>query len=135
MEIRPVTGEANEKAFESVLHYCFQGDISESMADIAQAIDACFVRRANGVFNVADDEPTPPGEPIAFAASLLGVAPPPLTPFAEAAKTMSPMALSFYQDNRRAENARMKCELGVTLRYPSYRDGLGALYAEMRAAS
>ena len=104
------------------------------VADIAQAIEAAFSRRAAGIFNVADDEPSSPGDPIAFAASLLGVAPPPLVPFAEAAKTMSPMALSFYQDNRRAENARMKRELGVTLRHPTYRDGLRALHAELRAA-
>jgi dTDP-4-dehydrorhamnose reductase len=103
------------------------------VADIVQAIDAVFGRRASGVFNVADDEPSPPGDPIAFAAALLGAAPPPLMPFAEAAKTMSPMALAFYQDNRRAENARMKRELGVTLRYPTYRDGLRALHAEMRS--
>ena len=47
------------------------------VADIAQAIDAAFARAASGIFNVADDEPTPPGDPIAFAAQLLGVAPPP----------------------------------------------------------
>jgi len=103
------------------------------VADIAQAIDAAFGRRAAGIFNVADDEPSPPGDPIAFAAALLGAAPPPLVPFAEAAKTMSPMALGFYRDNRRAENARMKRELGVTLRYPTYREGLQVLHAEMRS--
>jgi nucleoside-diphosphate-sugar epimerase len=104
------------------------------VADIAQAIDAAFARRARGVFNVADDEPCPPGDPIAFAAELLQAAAPPLVPFSEAAKTMTPMALSFYRDNRRAENARMKRELGVVLRYPTYREGLRALLAEMNAA-
>lgn len=105
------------------------------VADIAQAIDAAFARRATGIFNVADDEPSPPGDPIAFAADLLGVAPPPLVPFAEAAKTMSPMGVSFYRDNKRVANGRMKREVGVTLRYPTYRDGLRALHAGTRTAA
>ena len=36
------------------------------------------------------------------------------------------MAQSFYADNRRIGNARIKEELGVVLRYPSYREGLRA---------
>ena len=69
----------------------------------------------------------PPGEPLAFAAQLLGRAPPPEVPFAEAAPTMSPLALSFWQDCRRVRNDELKRELGVTLRYPTYREGLRAL--------
>ena len=42
------------------------------VADIAQAIDAAFARRADGIFNVTDDEPTAQGVPIVFAAELLG---------------------------------------------------------------
>jgi dTDP-4-dehydrorhamnose reductase len=99
------------------------------VADIAQAIDAAFTKRANGVFNVTDDEPTPQGVPIAFAAELLAVAPPPEIPFAEAAKEMSPMALSFYRESKRVKNDKLKRELGVSLRYPNYRDGLRALFA------
>jgi nucleoside-diphosphate-sugar epimerase len=99
------------------------------VADIAQAIDAAFMRGANGVFNVTDDEPTPQGVPVAFAAGLLGVAPPPEIAFAQAAKEMSPMALTFYGESKRVKNARLKSELGVRLRYPNYRDGLRALFA------
>jgi hypothetical protein len=99
------------------------------VADIAQAIEAAFMRRANGVFNVTDNEPTPQGVPIAFAADLLGIAPPPEIAFAQAAKGMSPMALSFYGESKRVKNARLKGELGVRLRYPNYRDGLRALFA------
>jgi nucleoside-diphosphate-sugar epimerase len=100
------------------------------VADIAQAIAASFDRNADGVFNVTDDEPTPPGEPIAFAADLLGVAPPPEIPFAEAARTMSPMALSFYGESKRVRNGRIKRDLALaTLIYPSYREGLRALFA------
>jgi nucleoside-diphosphate-sugar epimerase len=95
--------------------------------DIAQAIDAALTQRASGIFNVADDEPCPPGEPLAFAAQLLGRAPPPEVPFAEAAATMSPLALSFWQDCRRVRNDKLKRVLGVNLRYPTYREGLRAL--------
>jgi nucleoside-diphosphate-sugar epimerase len=95
--------------------------------DIAQAIDAAFSRRAHGIFNVADDEPSPPGDPLAFAAKLLGVDPPPEIPFAEGAPSMSPLALSFWQECRRVRNDKLKRELGVTLRYPTYREGLSAL--------
>lgn len=98
------------------------------VGDIAQTIDAAFARSAGGVFNVADDEPCPPGDPIAFAAKLLGREPPPEIPFAQAAPSMSPMALSFWQDCRRVRNGRIKRELGVALDYPTYREGLRALF-------
>ena len=100
------------------------------VGDIAQAIDAAFARRSIGIFNVADDEPTPPADPIVFAAQLLGVAPPPEIPFEQAAPTMSPMALSFWQECRRVKNDKLKRELGVSLRYPTYREGLRALFEE-----
>jgi nucleoside-diphosphate-sugar epimerase len=98
------------------------------VADIAQAIDAAFTQRASGIFNVADDEPTPAGDPIVFAAQLMGVEPPPEIPFAQAEPTMSPMALSFWQECRRVRNDKLKRELGVHLRYPTYREGLKALF-------
>jgi nucleoside-diphosphate-sugar epimerase len=84
------------------------------------------------VYNLCDDDPAPPAEVTEFACALLGVEPPPLVPFAEAAKTMSPLALSFWADDRRVSNARIKEELGVVLRYPDYRTGLAALAATMR---
>lgn len=100
------------------------------VADIAQAIEAAFARRAGGVFNVTDDEPTPPADPIAFAAQLMGREPPPEIPFAQAASTMSEMALSFWQECRRVRNDKIKRELGIALRYPTYREGLRALFEE-----
>jgi nucleoside-diphosphate-sugar epimerase len=105
------------------------------VADIAQAIDAAFARRANGAFNVTDDEPTPQGTPMAFAAELLGVTPPPEIPFAQAAKSMSPMALSFYGESKRVRNDKLKRELGVILRYPTYREGLRTLFASHQGRS
>ncbi|MGB7076926.1 MAG: SDR family NAD(P)-dependent oxidoreductase, partial [Xanthobacteraceae bacterium] len=98
--------------------------------DIAQAIDAALAGGASGIVNVADDEPSPPAEPLAFAAQLLGVPPPPEVPFEWAAPTMSPLALSFWQECRRVRNDKLKRELGVILRYPTYREGLRALLAE-----
>jgi nucleoside-diphosphate-sugar epimerase len=105
------------------------------VADIAQAIEAAFERGADGVFNVTDDDPTPQGVPVTFAAELLGVAPPPEIPFAEAARSMTPMGLSFYGESKRVRNVRLKRELGVTLRYPSYREGLRTLFAAGDARS
>jgi nucleoside-diphosphate-sugar epimerase len=99
------------------------------VADIAQAIDAAFANTAGGVFNVADDEPSPPADPIVFAAQLLGREPPPEVPFAEAEPSLSPMALSFWQDCRRVKNDKLKRELGVKLQFPTYREGLRALFA------
>jgi nucleoside-diphosphate-sugar epimerase len=99
------------------------------VADIAQAIDAAFARKDGGVFNVADDEPSAPGDPLAFAAQLLGRDPPPEVPFEEAAPSLSPMALTFWQECRRVRNDKLKRELGVSLLYPTYREGLRALLA------
>lgn len=85
------------------------------------------------IYNVCDDEAAAPAEVTAFACRLLGVPPPPLIPFETAAASMSAMALSFWRDNRRVDNARMKRELGVRLRYPTYREGLNALAAMQEA--
>jgi nucleoside-diphosphate-sugar epimerase len=105
------------------------------VGDIAQAIDAAFTHRASGIFNVADDEPSPPGEPVTFAAQLLGVAPPPEVAFEVAAPTMSPMALSFWQECRRVHNDALKRTLGVRLLYPTYREGLRALWAARQVSA
>ena len=91
--------------------------------DIAQAIEAALAQHADGVFNVADDEPAPPSEQIAFAAGLLGIAPPPEVPYARAHELLSPFALGFYNGCIRARNDKLKSVLGVELRYPSYREG------------
>jgi nucleoside-diphosphate-sugar epimerase len=97
------------------------------VADIAQAIDAAFDRRADGIFNITDDEPSPPGDPIVYAAKLLGLEPPPEISFDQARSSMSEMAASFYLDVKRVSNVKLKTVLGVKLRYPTYREGLSAL--------
>ena len=80
------------------------------------------------IYNVCDDEAAPPEAVVAYAAELLGLPPPPLVPFEEAG--LSAMARSFYDDNKRVSNARIKSELGVALRYPTYREGLNAILRE-----
>jgi nucleoside-diphosphate-sugar epimerase len=96
-------------------------------ADIAGVLMASIERPSrNAIYNVADDEPGPPQDVIAYAAELLGREPPPEVPFDEAEQT--PMARAFYEDNKRVRNARIKTDLGVTLRYPTFRDGLKALF-------
>ncbi len=97
------------------------------VADIAQAIDAAFDRRANGIFNITDDEPSPPGDPIVYAAKLLGLEPPPEISFDQARSRMSEMAASFYLDVKRVSNVKLKTVLGVQPRYATYREGLSAL--------
>jgi dTDP-4-dehydrorhamnose reductase len=82
---------------------------------------------ASGVFNVTDDEPAPPQDIVTYAAGLLGIEPPPLIPWEEAEKTMTPMARSFYLETKRVRNDRIKRDLGVELRFPTYREGLESL--------
>jgi nucleoside-diphosphate-sugar epimerase len=96
------------------------------VADIAQVLRASMARPdPGGIYNLCDDNPAPQQEVMAFACELLGVAPPPLMPFEDA--DLSAMARSFYADNRRVRNDRVKRQLGVTLRYPDYQTGLRAL--------
>ncbi len=99
------------------------------VADIVQAIDACLVRAApGGVYNVTDNEPAPPQDVVTYAAGLLGVEPPPERPFEET--PLTPMQRSFYGENKRVSNARMKRDLGVALAFPTYREGMAALAAQ-----
>ncbi|TCT06535.1 SDR family oxidoreductase [Aquabacter spiritensis] len=98
--------------------------------DIAASILAVVAQRFDGIVNVTDDLPAPPGDPVLFAAGLLGLEPPPAVPFAEAARTMSPMALTFWAGNKRVRNDVLKTRLGVSLAFPTYREGLAALAEE-----
>ena len=97
--------------------------------DICAALRASMTRaRPGAIYNICDDEPAPPQDVVVYAARLLGVEPPPEQAFETA--DLSPMARSFYSDNRRVSNARMKEELGVRLAYPTYREGLTGLLEE-----
>lgn len=98
------------------------------VADIAQAIDAAFAQRADGVFNVTDDEPAAYSDQVLMAAKLLDIDPPKELSMDEARQILTPMALSFYAGCVRVRNDKLKSTLGVRLRYPTYREGLRALF-------
>jgi len=102
--------------------------------DLVAVLRASMARPIPGrVYNVCDDTPAPPDQVIAYACSLLGLPPLPAMPFAEA--DLSPMARSFYADNKRVANGRIKAELGVRLAYPDYRAGLEALLTTIPPAA
>ncbi len=99
------------------------------MDDIATTLLASLDRPRNGaIYNVTDDEPTPPQVVIEHAATLAGLPPPPEVDFETA--DLSPMARSFYGENKRVRNRLIREELGVHLAYPTYREGLAALADE-----
>jgi nucleoside-diphosphate-sugar epimerase len=98
--------------------------------DIAAVLAASMARPNPGrIYNVCDDEPASGSDVVLHASQLSGATCPPEIPFEEAAPGMSEMARSFYADNKRVGNDRIKRELGVMLRYPNYRAGLEALLA------
>ena len=91
--------------------------------DIANVLAAAIARpTAHNIYNVSDDEPAPPQDVLAHAATLLRLPPPPFIDFATA--DLTPMARSFYSECKRVSNARVKAALGLALDYPTYRDGL-----------
>lgn len=97
--------------------------------DIAHAVLAAMTNPAPPgcrVLNFVDDVPAESAAVMEEAARLLGMPPPPTIPFEEARKSMSPMALSFWSENRRVANAVTKAALGIEWRYPSFREGLAA---------
>jgi hypothetical protein len=85
---------------------------------------------------VSDDSPCPSSETLGYAAHLLGCKLPAVQRFETIAPAMSPMALSFWADNRRVSNHRLCKELGYQLLYPSYREGFAAsLQEELQLAA
>lgn len=94
--------------------------------DLARALRASIDRPDPGrIYNICDDEAAPPWEVLRHAAKLLGLPPPPEV--APDDPALSATRQSFYVESKRVSNARMKAELGVTLAYPAYREGLKAL--------
>lgn len=97
------------------------------VADIAATLGASIARPDAGrAYSLCDDMPAPPQDVVTYAAALMGVDPPPVQAFETA--ELSPMARSFYGENKRVRNDRIKNELGVSLAYPDYRAGLSALW-------
>ena len=97
------------------------------VADIAGALAFLADRRLDGIFNVSDDEPGPPQDVVAYAAGLMGVAPPPEIPFEQV--EMSPMARSFWSDNKRVGNTRLR-EAGYVFNHPDHRHALDAMWVD-----
>ncbi|MEM8877727.1 MAG: SDR family oxidoreductase [Pseudomonadota bacterium] len=103
------------------------------VADIAGAVLAAIENPDQaGIYNVVDDQPTPPQDVIAHAAGLLGLPVPPDIAFEDA--DMSPMGRAFYANNKRVRNDKLKSLLDDTLVYPSYEQGLKAELANMAGA-
>ena len=103
--------------------------------DIALAVLAAMRQeREPGlrVLHLVDDEPAESAVVVEGAARLLGVEPPPAVPFEEAWPKMSPMARSFWGENRRVANAATKAALGIAWRHPTWREGLAAILREER---
>ncbi len=103
--------------------------------DIVNTVLASFHKSQPGeIYNVVDDEPAPSHEVIEYACELLNRPPPPMVDFEDA--NLAPITRSFYMENRRTQNAKIKKELGVVLKYPNFRAGLkGCLEAEDYAVS
>ena len=96
--------------------------------DIAAVLEASLARPNPGaVYNVCDDDPASPEDVLSLAATLLGLPEPPMVAYEDA--EMTPMARSFYAENKRVRNDRIKTELGVRLQFPTYREGLAGLLA------
>ncbi len=95
--------------------------------DIAGALYASVnIQTDHTLFNLCDDAPSPPQDVTNYACKLLNVDPPPAISIEDA--DLSPMGKSFYNDNKRVRNDRMKTALDFQLRYPSYREGLDCIF-------
>lgn len=97
-----------------------------SRDDIAHAVNLAMAGDIAGVFNITDDEPAPPQDVVSFAYELAGKTPPPEIDFETA--DLSPMARSFYGENKRVSNAKSKSILAMEYRYPNYRVALETLW-------
>ena len=94
--------------------------------DIATVLSASITRpEQGGLYNVCDDEPATPSDVVSYASELMGQKPPPEISLDQA--NLSPMAMSFWADNRKVRNERIKDRLGVELAFPNYRTGLRAI--------
>ena len=84
------------------------------------------------VINVADNLPTNNLEVIDFAAKIAKKSPPKKIPFEIAKKTMSPMALSFWKENRKVDNKLLCKKLGYSLIYPDFKSGLMDCFSNLK---
>lgn len=92
------------------------------VADLVQAISNAMQQNCFGVYNIADDMPTPPEEPMLYAYQLLSLEAPPPVDYLQA--NLSEMAMGFYQQNKKVNNKKLKQDLLPQLTFPSYQEGL-----------
>jgi nucleoside-diphosphate-sugar epimerase len=95
-------------------------DVARSLVFLGDAL-------ADGTYNVTDDEPAPPQDVVAFSSSLMKVDPPAPIDFENA--TISPMARSFYGENKRVSNAKLK-RAGFTFVHADYRSALERMWED-----
>ena len=100
--------------------------------DAARVIHSAMKRHASGIYNLCDDLPAPPQNVIALACTLLERPLPPEENFEDIKHSLSPMARSFYSENKRVRNARLKRL--ANLRWPDYRSGLYGLWQALQQA-
>ncbi len=96
--------------------------------DIASAVCAAFTKNIEGIFNITDNEPAPPQDVVKLAHQLMGKEPPPEIDFETA--DISPMARSFYGENKRVSNAKSKAILEFDYEWPDYRFALKRMWDE-----
>lgn len=97
------------------------------VADIASSLAFLSKTHIGGIFNVTDDMPSPPQDVVEYAASVTKIDPPEPIDFETA--TLSPMARSFYGENKRVSNAKIK-SLGFQFSYPDYRYALAKMWTD-----
>lgn len=110
----------------------YEGQLSNRIhqSDITKIIIAAISKpRRKRIINLCDDEPASQGDVVRFAAQLLGVNPPKPVPLEDA--NLTPMAKTFYTSRRRLRSNIVGPELGVQLDYPTYREGLRALFEQL----
>ncbi|MGB0684153.1 MAG: SDR family oxidoreductase [Magnetovibrionaceae bacterium] len=101
--------------------------------DIAKGLHLSMNKPDAGhVFNLTDDQPAPPAYVTFHACQMIGMPAPPLIPFETARADMTPMGLSFWSDNRRVSNEKIKRVLGFELDYPTFKEGLEAVLRSER---
>src|SRR3569623_2571306 len=93
--------------------------------DIGRVTALAAGRSLAGPFNLRAADPAPPQDLVEYAANLLGVPVPPGIPFESA--ELTPMARSFYADNKRVSSKAIKQALGIDLLHPTYEAGLNSI--------
>ena len=90
--------------------------------DIAQILHASMKKTdPKRIYNLSDDYPCPPEEILDYLTQKLGL--PPLPSISVNDQSLSPLMRSFYSESKKIDNQRIKKELGIELKYPSYKEG------------